>query len=227
MTEQIYDWPTAAMPRRVLFRSGGAVEEVSFSASSAEHFTPVVGGKSFLTLEYEGLGAASLKIVSWLQDMLARRALFRIPVKTKTYLASRADLGLDEVPDGGMPWSGGQVWSSGNGWANPPLVSVAEPALEGALTVIVRMGPLRNSLAMGDVIGYFGGIHKIDRVSYAGNVATLTLFTPLRRDLAAGEDLTLRPSLTGRCENPEPFMAMFQYGKWVKPGSITFREALL
>ena len=120
MAEQIYDWPSAAMPRRVLFRSGGAVEEVSFSASSAEHFTPVTGGKSFLTLEYEGLAATSFKMISWLQDMVARRALFRIPIRTKGYLASFAALGLDEVDCGGVDWLNGEPWLGGHGWAGAP-----------------------------------------------------------------------------------------------------------
>lgn len=210
-----------------MFRSGGAVDESSFSASSAEHFSPVIGGRSFLTLLFEGIGPAGLAPVSWLQDKIARRSLFKIPVTTKAYFPSQAALGLDDMPQEGTPWSNGEPWSNGYGWSAPPLVEAGSAALEGSLTLTLDMGSLPNALGMGHVIGYHGGIHKIDEISYAGAAATVKLFTPLRRDIAAGEIITLRPSMIGRVENPEPFMAMFEYNKWVKPGSVTFREALL
>ena len=100
-------------------------------------------------------------------------------------------------------------------------------ALEGATKVIADFGDLQPNLGHGHAIGLAGTTYGVDDIEYSGSLATITVTPPLRKDVAAGDFLSFRPVMHAVCSDPSAFKSMFDVSGVIRPGSITFVEALI
>lgn len=224
----IYNWPSSVIPINQLFYAGGETDEALYTVGGVAAMSPEPGGRAFLDVafNYTKDDAASLD-VSWLMSKVNNGNVFLIPIYRSIQVATPGTLTKTQERDG-ILWSNGQTWSNGQGWKSSPAAAVDAAALEGETTIVLDMGGLGSILKKGHVIGpSTGGAHIIDDISYVGTIATITLNPPLRRDVAEGSRFTLRPKMFCYMESTESFRAMFEGGRWVRPGSCTFIEALV
>jgi len=81
-------------------------------------------------------------------------------------------------------------------------------------------------LRYGKWIGIGFDAYHIADVDRSGTTATVEIEPPLRRDVAAGEFVSLRPSLVCQARDPSSFASMFDLADIVKPGSLEFTEVI-
>lgn len=239
----IYEWPPSIVPSAQLFHAPGQVYEGGFTSSGAEVLSPDPGGRAYLEMSFNtAKSVLNARLLSWLFSKLESGSIFRVPVFYGVQLvpsdAIPADpLLLPTYAEVGVPWqdnAGGEVlWGDDVGWGveftRAPVIG---SALEGARQFTVDMSGLGQIILPGHVIGYADRSYMVDAIDYAedgSGYATITVNPPLRTDVAADSDysLTLRPYMIVRAKNPESFRQMYDQGRWVKPGNLTFMEVLL
>lgn len=228
----VYDWPWTVRPRDQLFHVPGQATEGGFTVGGARTLSPEVGGRAVLkwTFDTQREQSEAGRLYSWLISKVSNGSVFRLPVGNSKQLASAEALGI-AAPAGansrGLPWEGDILWSNGQGWEFDPGVMTVGTALEGSTVLTVNFGTLLPGLWHGHVIGIAGRAYKVDDIEYDGSIATITVTPPLRADVAAGDFVTFRPKMYGVCVDPSSFEALFDVGIWIRPGSITFAEAII
>lgn len=230
--DPIYDWPQSVIPMDQLFRVPGQATQGGFTTGGARVMSPEVGGRALIewTFGTQKESTDAARLYSWLISKVSNGHIFRLPMWNSRQLVRIADLGLLVPPgyDGrGVPWEGGINWSNGMGWAFEPGALTTAIGLEGTTTVIIDMGTLLPGLGHGHVIGIADRGYLVDDIEYDGQIATVTVTPPLRADISEGDFVTFRPVMYGTCVDPESFKALFDRGMWIRPGSITFAEAIL
>ena len=118
------------------------------------------------------------------------------------------------------------------GWEWNPTANVTATALKGETTVLVDMSTLGEVLLIGHVIGFYEGgydfAHKVMDISYdAGDIATLTISPPLRRDLTISSEMTFRPKMLVTCSNAREVAGLFQRGRHMAFSAAQFVESLV
>lgn len=231
----IYDWPLTITPSAQVFHAPGQVFQGGFTGGGAETISPDPGGRAFLEMAFNTLPSdGDSRLASWLFTKVANGALFRVPLYRSIQLVRDQDLPVvpPEFVADGLPWhddAGGDLWWDGDfGWGLDSSVLVLTGALEGQTQFTIDMGVLGRVLFQGHVIGYDSRAYMVDSIIYDDDdVATVTVTPPMRTDFEPGEPVTFRPTMIGRVTNPESFKAMFELGKWVKPGAVIFAESIV
>lgn len=228
----IYDWPPSVMPSDQLFRVPGQAKQGGFTTGGARIMSPETGGRAMIewTFGTQKEAGEAARLYSWLISKVSNGNVFRLPIWNSRQLVRPSDVGLS-LPDGfdshGVPWDDDIYWDNDAGWAFEIGAATTAVALEGTSTVIIDFGALLPGLGHGHVIGIADRAHLVDDIEYDGPVATVTITPPLRADVAVGDFVTFRPVMYGVCVDPESFKALFDRGMWIRPGSITFAEAIL
>lgn len=228
ITPTVFTWPTAVVAVDQLFYVGGEASEGLFTVGGVMDKSPEPGGRAFLDCGFNYMKDDQTgRIVSWLMSKVTNGNVFRMPITRSLQIATPPGVSIaTEVA--GLPWDLSIPWDEGFRWAYEPVVAADGAVLAGNGEIDIDVGDLGTLLQIGHVIGpASGGAHLIDDISYAGSIATMKLTPPLRRDVADGAVFTLRPEMFCTVDNPDSFRAMFQYGKFVKPGNITFIEAII
>lgn len=227
----IFDFPASLIPAEQLLRTPGAGVAGGFTKTAMAMF-PAPGGRAILDMNYGGAlrrGSAP-RLFSWALSKVANGNVFRIALWNTPQLISAADMGLS-VPAGyetrGVPWDGDLFWDNGMGWDFEPGVVTLSAALEGSIKLVVNFGTLLPTLWHGHAIGHADRAYLVDDIEWDGSTAEITLSMPLRVDVASGDFITFRPKMLGVCQDPDAFKGMFGPTGLVRPGSITFVEAMI
>ena len=231
---KIYDWPSIIKPTEQLFYSGGQAVEGGFTAGGARIMYPEPGGRAVLelTFDYQQNHSPS-PIVSWLITMIRNGNIFRVPIRYSPQLVSRDDLmidaGLELV---GLPWAdAGQTdsgpWSNNKNWAYSPAVEASATALEGSTTFQVDFSIVGNVVQLGHLIGHLDYTYLVEDIEYDGSIATITTNTPLRKNVAQGDFITLRPKMLCVARNPETLKGLYNAADLIKLGSLELLEVIL
>lgn len=223
----LYDWPRDIVPAKAMIQFVTTVEEGRVSRATYETSAAVPGGRAQLMMEFDYTRQAPppMEMYSWLCSKL-KGNIFRVPVPPTAQIARDADLGLpDHAYSKGIPFDGGAYFASGVGFAFDPTVDTAGTALEGETEIAIDETRWPGLIRYGKWIGIGFGCYHVEEAIRDGSIVTATVNPPLLRDIAAGEFVSLRPSLICQAPNDiSSFVGMYEPGDLVKPGSLTMTQ---
>ncbi|MEX3009009.1 hypothetical protein [Hoeflea sp. TYP-13] len=226
MTIPLYDWPAAVRPFASILVAPGNTIDGFISRASYQNDIPIAGARNQLRMEFNAHGESAGNYFAWAINN-AQLARFLVPIRNTPQLASTAALAAAEVTHAqGNPFSTGQYFSTGYGFAFNPTIDVSAAAVEGANTIVLDETRWPDALTYGKIVGLGRGVYHVNDIDRDGTTVTISFSPPLRRDIAAGEHATLRPSLICRPQNLSTFIALFDPAQIVRPGAIVMNEVI-
>lgn len=216
ISPKIYTFPEMPIERQ-LFHVPGAAFDGGLTSGGAQVITPEPGGFGVLEIEPslqndEWLDPASSWIMSKTNGQIFRVRLSRSPqLSWSRERMDRLDYNLTSPS------------VSYDIDASAPFASLA---LKGSTQVTVNLDAFGKIIRPGHVIGHAFECYQVDEVSYVGNVATITVTPPFRRNITSGQPCLLTPWFTGRI-NAGDFRAPYDWLGNVKMGIITLHEAIV
>lgn len=222
----LYDWPACILPRESIVIAPQNTTDGRISRAGYETGIPVPGSRNQMRMVMYDGDSDRGAIFAWLINN-ANSGLFRVPVWKTPQLATSASIEVAEAQySSGIPFSTGQPFSTGFGFRFVPTVDLVDAVLEGNTSLKLDMSRYPGVLTYGKVFGLGFGVYHVDDIEYSGDVAEIECRTPFRRDFAAGEFATLRPSMICRPANVSNFISLFRRGGYFSPGPITLNEVV-
>lgn len=235
ITPTIHNWPVSVVPQNQVFYAPGQGISGAYTVGGANALSPEPGGVAFLEMDFNYADTTSNgRIISWLMSQIANGSVFRIPIVKSVQVLQASDIGVT-VPDSyetvGVPWEqdgSDLLWDQDIGWAYELNVKSTAHYLAGVTSITLDMANYNQKLLPGHVIGHQGRAYAVMSISYDdSDVATLTISPPLRAEMKPNDDVTLSPTMIGKVKDPASFRSKYEYGQYIKPGPITFIEALV
>lgn len=229
-TPQVYDWRDSCTPIDQVFRAGGQSVMGGMTLGGFAAESPEIGGRGELVMNFSpfATNAANLD-ASWTISRIMNGAIMRVPLYQTVQLVGSDDLGGPETR--GLTWGNGQKWGSGVYWAYRPTAPLTVAALRGTTGFAVDLSEFGPVLRIGHVIGFKSGAyefaHEVSDIYYSGNVATVEITPPLRRDMPVGTGVQFRPKMMVTCRNAAEVMSNFTSGRYMAFNSARFVEALI
>lgn len=218
---KIYQFPTFRIERQ-LFYTPGAGYDGGLTSGGAQLITPEPGGFGYLEIASGVIDSEwDAPLASWIMSKISGQ-VFRVRLAPSPQIAYSKKRGMVAVP-----WDNGQTWSNQENWDGDFTATYSAPALKGTLEVQFDLTGVGQIVGPGHVIGHAFDCYLVDEISYAGDIATAVLTTPLRRDFATGDNCYLRPWFTGRISNGADIRDAYDSMGHVKPGKIVLHEAVL
>lgn len=213
---KIYQFPTFRIESQ-LFHVPGAGYDGGLTAGGAQFITPEPGGFGVLEItpalsDTEWVNPA----FSWLMSKISGQIM-------RVRLAATPQVAWSRARIDHLDWD----WVNRDGARNEAVSKFIAPALKGQITASIDVSQFGRLLRPGHVIGHGYDCYLLDEVEYAGNVATLTLSPPLRRDIATNDFCLFTPWFTGRISNGSEVRAAYNNMGHVKPGKIILQEAVV
>ncbi len=237
VSPEIFDWPASMVSARSLFLAGGQAAQGGQTLLGQNITTPEPGGRASLRMDFSTLKTErDNRLSAWVASKVTTGAIFRVPLFTSHQLVSLADLGLSpttaELATGisfeTVETGDTAYWDNDYGWAYEPVVLASAAGTEGDNTLVLDLSDYGEALQVGHVIGHMSRAYMVDAISYDGsNVATLKVSPPWRQNIAIGDVITFRPTMLGQVADASGFAGMFELGFLVKPGMVTFTEAMI
>ena len=227
MLRTLYDWPSRIVPSKGIARIMSTVEEGRLSRKSYENEVAIPGARVHLSLEFGyRQRTVDLEAISWLTSKL-RGNIFRVPIPPSVQVARNADLGLsDSAYRAGIPFDGDVFFDEGVGFEFEPTLETIGTALEGTTSVVINETRWPGLLRYGKWIGIGFGAYHIADLDRSSSTVTVEIEPPLRRDVAAGEFVSLRPSLICQARDASSFASMFEPADLIQPGSLVLTEVI-
>lgn len=230
-TPTIYTWPAAVVPFGQVFHSGGEASEGLFTIGGVMERSPEPGGRSSMDVAFNYMrDDLTGRQVSWLTSAIKNGRVFSVPIFRSLQVVELTGVG-STADSLGIPWDNDQPWDNGWGWEYEPIIAATVAALKGTLTLTIDLSYFGQVLQIGHVIGpASGGAHIVDDIEYESDlssIATVTVSPPWRKNIDVAEMISLRPKMFATVENPDSFKSMFEGGKFIRPGNITFTEAIV
>lgn len=125
----------------------------------------------------------------------------RVPFRDPDALTF-SDIGGSPSPNtliAGVPWVNGKPWGNGKNWRPAmPVETVTAAASAGDTTVVLGTTTWGGKVGIGDMIGFVGqyGLYVVTCTGSTG----LTIWPPLRANVAANSYATLKPVMAMRLE---------------------------
>ena len=205
-----------------LFHVPGAGYDGGLTSGGAQFITPEPGGFSVLEIAPALIDTEwDLPLASWIMSKIGGQ-VFRVRLAPSPQVAFSRQRGAVSVP-----WEGGQAWSNQEDWDGDFTARYAAASLKGGTTVVVDLTGVGPIVGLGHVIGHAFDSYLVDEIAYVGNIATITVTPPLRRDIASGDSCYLRPWFTGRISNGQEIRSAYNSMGHVKPGNIVLQEAVV
>jgi hypothetical protein len=231
---KIYDWPLRIKPTKQLFYSGGQLVEGGFTSGGGRMMYPEPGGRSVLELSFDYQQNYNPDpIVSWLITMIRNGNIFRIPIRNSPQLVKSEDLMIDTSLElTGLPWAeAGQTnqgsWNNNKNWLYSPVLEMSATALEGSVTFEVDFADTPLVLSHGHVIGHSDYGYLVEDIEYNGTIATITVNTPLRKNILQNDFMLFRPKPLFVARNPDNLRGLYDAADLIKLGSLELLEVIL
>ncbi|WP_226782756.1 hypothetical protein [Oceaniglobus trochenteri] len=226
---RIYTWRRELVPTDQVFMAGGTSVDGGMTLGGALVQSPEPGGRATLIMGFGLLARRANLAASWTYSRAMNGAVFSIPIRCTDQLVDRKGL-LPPATDG-IPWSEGQPWGNGENWGWNPTAPLVASAGRGTVEVVTDLSAYGPVLQVGHVIGFsvdgVDSAHIVMDIDYDGDTATIAIQPPLRRAVTEDVRLRFRPSMLATCRNPAEFAAPFGLGRFTRPGSARFVEALI
>lgn len=228
MSRLLYDWRESILPSKAVIVNVGAVQDGYVSRSSYQNDVGIPGGRVRVDMTFDTQRIASGPDYSWTVSKL-KGNIFRLPygIWQTPQVAQDGDLGLARgYLSRGVPFSSGALFSGGSGFRFTPTLETAGTALEGNNTIAIDETRWPGYLAYGKWIGLGRGAYHVEDIDRDGVIATVTVGPTFRRDIAAGEFVSLRPSVVCQARDISSFVAMFDNVDMVQPGQLSMYEVI-
>lgn len=232
---QVWDFPTIKI-RSQLFYAPGAAFDGGFTSGGARISSPEPGGRAYLEVE-PSLQTTEWDIpfASWLMSK-TNADIFRVQLVKTPQIVSNAALNvtLPEI-DVGIPWAmEGQYiqnsWDNNKNWSFDDLFVTANAmGLEGETTLIIDVSLFGPVINYGHVIGHDNWSYLVEDINYDENIATIKIKPPLRKNVAQGDFIYLRPYFTGSIMNASEIRAGYEAvnNGHIKMPNIIFSEVVI
>lgn len=218
---KIYQFPTFRIETQ-LFHSPGAGFDGGLTAGGAQFITPEPGGFGVLEIAPALIDTEwDMPLASWIMSKISGQ-VFRVRLAPSPQVSYSRRRGMVAVP-----WNNGETWSNQQNWDGDFTATFASAALKGAIAVQINLAGVSHILSPGHVIGSGYETHLIDEITYNGDVATVIVTPPFRRNIAAGDNCYLRPWFTGRISNGADIRSAYNNMGHVKPSNIILQEAVV
>lgn len=200
-----------------LFHVPGAAYDGGMTSGGAQFITPEPGGFATLEIEpslaaYEWVNPAASWLMSKTNGQILRIRLSRSPqIAWSRRRLDKLDYNMQR-PECGYGVD-----------AEAPFAS---SALKGSNQISVNLDAFGKIIRPGHVIGHAFETYLVDEVSYTGNIATVTVTPPFRRNITSGQPCLLTPWFTGRIVAGD-FRVPYNSVGHVKLGNITMFEAVV
>lgn len=227
-TPTVYQWPLAVAPIDQLFTAGGASVTGGMTLGGMATDNPEPGGRAVLSFSFAAVvGSKANVAASWLATASKNGAVFSIPIYNSVQL----------VPDNEIFGAAADNFTDVYDQFSPiperrwePFVPVTATALAGAEIVVASLADLDRVLLPGHVIGFRSGAydfaHLVTDITYdAGDIATIRVSPPLRRNLAINDKLHLRPRMVASLTSD--IGQLFTRGRHMTPAAVTAVEVLV
>lgn len=225
ITYKVYDFPNLPV-RGQLFYAGGQSFEAGFTSGGIRVGSPEPGGRAFLDVELSlQVGEWENPFVSWLMSK-TNGQIFKVPLTATPQLVAREKL----APGLGIPWNNDQPWDNNQLWQSDDVsAAVTQDALEGSVILKVDLTVWGPILKAGHVIGHTSNSYLVDEITYVGNLATIVVNPPLRKDVPAENRILFRPLFTGSIINGAEMRVAYEAinSGFIKPSRILFSEVIL
>lgn len=226
MTVPLFDWPSRVRPSRQIVTAIGNTADGFVSRSSYENDLPISGARNQLRLAFGYHQDIDATWAAWIIQNL-RRGWFRVPLLTCPQLCNGAALvAAERSYPLGVPFSTGEYFSTGYGFLFNPTVDVSTGVLEGNSVVVLDESRYPNELMHGKVFGMGRAVYHVNEIERDGDLATVTFSPPARREIEAGEEATLRPSLICKPANVSSFVSAFEPANLIQPGELIMNEVV-
>lgn len=231
ITYKIWDFPILQVQSQIFYAPGEAFDG-GFTSGSAQVTSPEPGGRAFLEIELAlQTDEWENPFSSWIMSK-TNGDIFKVQlVKTPQVVPA----GKLNVSAAGIPWGAETIypdskWNNDEFWSSDDIYVPSNGAFyDGQNVISVNVSEFGQVLKHGHVIGAGDYSHIIDDISYSGNIATLTIKPPLRKDVSSGEQIYLRPWFLGRIVNGSEMRATYrkQNEGHIQPSRIVFAEVIL
>jgi hypothetical protein len=210
-------WTLPAIPiMGQLFHVPGAADIGGLTSGGAQIITPEPGGFGVLEIE------PSLHTSEWLEPFAS-------------WIMSKLNgqiLRVRLAPTPQIAWSQRRLNNLSQLWINDTVSNDAEAkfttvALEGTTEVVIDLTPFGRILRPGHVIGHQFNTYLIEEIEYTGSIATASILTPLRYDIAINDVALLRPYFQGRIGNRDEVRSTYRSADngHIQMGKIVLNEA--
>lgn len=225
MTTEVFECPPIPISTQLFHVPGGAVEG-GITSGGARIRSPEPGGFGILQIELAlQVNEWISPISSWLMSKVNGETLrIRLAPTPQVAYSKRRSAGF-----GSVSWDEGVLWADSTEWQGDYSLVFAAASLEGATTVQFDTTPLGEVVKPGHVIGHGNSTYKVDSISYDGSIATARVKPPLRRDVAIGDVLYLRPFFTGYIASASDFIKPYSASDngHIKPGKMVLYESIV
>lgn len=222
ISPRIWEFPTLPIQGQI-FHVPGAAMEGGLTSGGARIVTPEPGGFAMLEIQLAlTVTEWDYPRASWLMSKMNGQ-VFRIRLAPTPQIAWSRNRNSQ-----GVPWDQGLLWSNLQDWEGDLSGVFTTAALAGSNQLVADLTGLNQSAQYGHVIGHGNSCYMIDEIEYDGDIATMTVTPPLRRDVAVNDAAMLRPWFLGRISNPSEVIAMYEAANagHIQIGKIIFNEAI-
>jgi len=203
ISHTIWDFPNLNVKAQLL-RVPGFAFEGGLTVGGARISSPEPGGRAVLEMQLSlATKERTAPEVSWLMSM-TNGHIFKVLLKRTPQLVALPN----EVST---------------------TMTANAAALEGAAILTVNTGAFGTILKRGHVIGHDNYSYVIYDVSYAGAIATVKLSPALRKPVASGATIRLRPYFLGSIANGDEFKAWYEAGNngHIETGRLLLHETVV
>lgn len=227
MNYTIYDLPTLPIEEQLYYAAGEGFDG-GFTAGSARFLSPEPGGRSFVEIQYAyQVGEWDTPFVSWLMSKINGQ-LFRYKLFPTPQLCVRSIVAGAEAKN----WNNQQTWNNRKKWQQfSGYMSAREECYAGSTRLVVNTGSFGRVLKHGHVIGHRDSAYMIDEISYNdnNNAATIMVNPPLRKTVADGDMILMRPNFVGNIINGAEIRQVYKASDVgnIQPGKIVLGEVIV
>lgn len=219
---RIWEFPTLPISGQ-LFHVPGAAVQGGLTSGGARIISPEPGGFAVLEIQMAlQIREWEYPSASWLMSKLNGQ-IFRARLAPTPQVAWSARRNAS-----GVLWDSDLLWSNQQAWEGDFSAIYSATALEGTAEVTVDMTGVTGAVQAGHVIGHGNACYIVDEIEYDGDVATMALNPPLRRDIAINDAAPLRPWFLGRVGNAPEVLSMYESANngTIQLGKIILNEAI-
>lgn len=228
----VYDFPNLPVKAQ-LFHVPGQALDGGYTSGGARIMSPEPGGRATLEIQLSlHTNEWGNPAISWLMSKI-NGEIFRVPLTKTPQIARTVDdtstIGRNSVPwdkTGLMnysPWDNNQNWDDDGNY-----IEASVTALKGTQYISIESNDY--NLQRGHVIGVGDNAYMIDNIVLNDDeTLTLRIMPPLRKTVAPGDMIYIRPYFLGTIANGEEFRNVYDIENvgHIQPNRLILREVIL
>lgn len=193
----LFEFPNLPVSKQLFFVPGAA-NQSAITMGGTQVFSPEPGGFARLKMEF------TMSVTQWEDPSagwLASKTngeVFRVKLAETPQVLGDKTVGQTKEEGYGLTWDNGALWDDDNNggllWEADGYsfheITTTTVALVGSNSVSISLPKTDQIIKAGHVIGFGDVAHVIDKITYDGKSATLTVKPPFRAEIPSGSTLS-------------------------------------